>query len=108
MERMPLENRYVNPYTDFGFKKLFEAAEIAKFTKAEYDEYEKSLKIYRDWKNTIDTAVMKAEKRGEERGEKRGEEKATYNIASKLKASGVSLDMIVDATGLLPDEIRGL
>lgn len=100
MERMPLENRYVNPYTDFGFKKLFEAAEIAKFTKAEYDEYEENLKIYRDWKNTIDTAVMKAEKRGEER--------ATYDIARKLKASGVSLNMIVDATGLSPDEIRGL
>ena len=37
------------------FTKLFEAAEIAKFTKTEYDSYEESLKIYRDWKNTIDT-----------------------------------------------------
>ncbi|WP_143269942.1 Rpn family recombination-promoting nuclease/putative transposase, partial [Bacteroides sp. An269] len=40
------------------FTKLFEAAEIAKFTKTEYDSYEESLKIYRDWKNTIDTAKI--------------------------------------------------
>ena len=39
------------------FTKLFEAAEIAKFTKAEYDNYEESLKVYRDWKNTINTAT---------------------------------------------------
>ena len=32
------------------FNKLFEAAEIAKFTKTEYDSYEESLKTYRDWK----------------------------------------------------------
>ena len=45
------------------FTKLFKAAEIAKFTKEEYDAYEESLKVYRDWKNTIDTAVMKAVKK---------------------------------------------
>ena len=32
------------------FTRLFEAAEIAKFTKEEYDSYEDSLKVYRDWK----------------------------------------------------------
>ena len=42
------------------FTKLFEAAEIAKFTKAEYDSYEESLKVYRDWINTIETAKIKS------------------------------------------------
>lgn len=32
------------------FTKLFEAAEIAKFTKEQYEAYEDSLKVYRDWK----------------------------------------------------------
>ncbi|MDZ7878782.1 MAG: Rpn family recombination-promoting nuclease/putative transposase [Saprospiraceae bacterium] len=38
------------------FDKLFEAAEIARFTKEELDQYEDSLKYYRDLKNVIDTS----------------------------------------------------
>ena len=39
------------------FTKLFEEAEIAKFTPTELKEYEDSLKAYRDVKNSIDTVV---------------------------------------------------
>jgi len=38
------------------FNKLFETAEIAKFTKDEHNEYESSLKYYRDLRNSLDTA----------------------------------------------------
>ena len=38
------------------FKKVFEVAEIARFTKEEREEYEESLKAYRDVKNVVDTA----------------------------------------------------
>jgi hypothetical protein len=38
------------------FKRLFEAAEIARFTSEEKGLYEASLKSYRDLKNVIDTA----------------------------------------------------
>ena len=41
------------------FTKLFEEAEIAKFTPTELKEYEDSLKAYRDVKNSIDTALEK-------------------------------------------------
>lgn len=47
------------------FTKLFEAAEIAKFTKEQYEAYEDSLKAYRDWKNTIETAKNKSYAEGE-------------------------------------------
>lgn len=57
------------------FNKLFEAAEIAKFTKRQYDEYEDSLKVYRDWKNTITTAEIRAMERGMEKGLQQGIEK---------------------------------
>jgi hypothetical protein len=55
---------------------LFEAAEIAKFSPEEKEQYEESLKSYRDLKNVIDTAfdegaikeksanILKALKRG--------------------------------------------
>ena len=56
------------------FTRLFEAAEIAKFTKVEYEAYEDSLKAYRDWKNMIDTAMMIAKKEGHEEGRQEGRE----------------------------------
>ncbi len=55
-----LQDKYINPFTDFGFKKLFgsepnkdffEAAEIAKFMPDKKVKYEESLKYYRDLKN---------------------------------------------------------
>ena len=51
-----LKEKYINPLTDFGFKKLFESAEIAKFSKEEKEAYEESLKYYRDIKNIVDTS----------------------------------------------------
>ena len=38
------------------FEKLFEVAEIAKFSSEEAEAYEESLKSYRDLKNSLDTA----------------------------------------------------
>jgi len=38
------------------FERVFEVAEIAKFTREEYRSYEDSLKYYRDLKNSLDTA----------------------------------------------------
>ena len=43
-----MQDKYVNPFTDFGFKKLFGAAQIACFNPAERQAYEDSLKYYRD------------------------------------------------------------
>ena len=47
-------------FKDRVFTKLFDAAEIAKFDKAEYEAYEESLKALRDWKNVLETAEKKA------------------------------------------------
>jgi predicted transposase/invertase (TIGR01784 family) len=43
------------------FQRLFETAEIAKFTPEEKEQYEDSLKIYRDLKNVIDTSYSDGE-----------------------------------------------
>ncbi|MEM6845109.1 MAG: Rpn family recombination-promoting nuclease/putative transposase [Bacteroidota bacterium] len=76
------------------FKKLFEVAEIAKFSKAEADAYEESLKSYRDLKNTLDTAR-------EEAIDKRNVE----IVQNSLKA-GLSIDIIASITGLNSEEIE--
>ena len=72
------------------FVKLFETAEIARFTKEQYEEYEDSLKVYRDWKNTLDTAMKKAEKIGMEKGR--------FETAINLKKMGVADDIISKAS----------
>ena len=106
------------------FTKLFEAAEIAKFTKAEYDSYEESLKVYRDWINTIETAKIKSkeegreeglkegEKIGIEKGEKigieKGEKKKAMDMARLMKADNEPIDKIIRYTNLSEEEINSL
>ncbi len=79
-----------------AFTKLFEAAEIAKFTKTEYDNYEESLKVYRDWKNMIVTE--KKISREEERKE----------IAKEMKADNEPIAKIMKYTKLSEEEINQL
>ncbi|MEK7253927.1 MAG: Rpn family recombination-promoting nuclease/putative transposase [Bacteroidota bacterium] len=98
------------------FKRLFEAAEIAKFSPKEREQYEDSLKYYRDLKNVIDTAEMEGEMRGELRGELRGKTEGKIEgkiegkteIARNMKAEGEPLDKISKYTGLSKDEIEKL
>ena len=98
------------------FTKLFEAAEVAKFTKAEYDSYEESLKVYRDWINTINTAEQKGEKIGIEKGEKigiekgrkEGEKKKAMEMARLMKADNEPIDKIIRYTNLSEEEINSL
>ena len=90
------------------FTKLFEAAEVAKFTKAEYDSYEESLKVYRDWINTINTAEQKGEKIGIEKGRKEGEKKKAMEMARLMKADNEPIDKIIRYTNLSEEEINSL
>ena len=61
-----VEERYISLLTDFD--RLFEEAEIAKFTPQEMREYEASKKAYRDIKNSIDTAKQEGLAEGLEIG----------------------------------------
>ena len=94
------------------FTRLFEAAEIAKFTKVEYDAYEESLKVYRDWQNTIATEKKISWKEGHEEGieegiEKGREEKAII-MARRMKAKNYPIDEIIELTDLTEEEINQL
>ena len=94
------------------FAHLFEAAEIAKFSRVERYEYEESLKAYRDWFSVMTTAELRGEERGKEKGLKEGLEKGRLEErlrnARGLKARGVDADIIAQVTGLSVDDILGL
>ena len=98
------------------FTKLFEAAEIAKFTKTEYDNYEESLKVYRDWKNMIVTEKKISWEEGHEIGKEEGREEGieegkkqnAIEMAKILKEEGVAINIIVKSSGLTEEEINAL
>ena len=86
--------RYINPYTDFGFKKLFDQAEIAKYNPAERREYEASVKDYWDYYSTMKTAADNAA------------DKRAKSIAQKMKTKGFALEDIAEVTGLSLDVLK--
>ena len=113
-----VEERYISLLTDFGFDRLFEEAEIAKFTPQEMREYETSKMAYRDIKNSVDTAkregIAEGMKQGMEKGMKQGIEKGraegmsqrSLEIARKMRANGMDEASIMDMTGLTAEEIK--
>ena len=110
------------------FTRLFEQAEISKFNKQELKLYEDSVNAYRDIVNAIRTAEKKkfAEGRAEGmaegmekgmaegiekgmvKGKAEGEKEAKEKIAANLLSLGVSVETIVQASGLSEEEIENL
>ena len=145
-----VEERYISLLTDFGFKRifgsaelcdkvfdrLFEEAEIAKFSPLEMREYEASKKAYRDIKNSVDTAkregiaegmekgmkqgmekgmkqgMEKGMKQGMEKGMKQGMEKGleqrSLEIAKKMLAKGMDAASVMEITGLSAEQMQQL
>ena len=90
------------------FTKLFEEAEIAKFTPTELKEYEDSLKAYRDVKNSIDTALEKGREEGMAEGMAKGMEKEKLSTARRLLSMGLSEEQVSTATELPLEVIQKL
>ncbi len=82
------------------FRKLFAAAEIAKFTPEEARAYEDSLKVYRDLKNSIDTA--------REEGREEGREETLAQTALNMLADDLSIETVARYTGLSTEQIKAL
>ena len=87
-------------FSDEIFTKAFEKAELAKFGQEELDSYEYSLKVFRDNKAVYDYAVDTAFDEGVNSG--------ILKVARALKQSGVSVEIIMNTTGLSASEINEL
>ena len=77
---------------DRVFQKLFDQAEIAKYSEAERRQYEASQKEYWDYTSTLETASDNRAKQ----------------IARGMKADGMAAELISKYTGLTADEIAAL
>ena len=83
------KEKYINPYTDFGFKELFEQAEIARYSDDERWQYEESKKVFWDNYSVMETALDNNRK----------------EIARRMKTDGMSVELIAKYTGLTAEEI---
>ena len=90
------------------FKRLFEAAEIAKFDRHELYEYEESLKNFRDMYSVITTAEKKGRAEGLMEGIMQGANQKAVEIARNLKSAGLRDNEISRLTGLDEDAIARL
>ena len=111
-------NKRPKALRDQVFDRLFEEAEIARFTPRELREYEDSRKAYRDLKNSLDTALRQGRAEGHAKGleeglvkghakgleEGRAEEK--MEMAKNLKSLGVDVKTIMKASGLTEEQIE--
>ena len=94
------------------FTRLFEQAEIARYTPEERQDYEDSLKVYRDMKNVLDTAELKGLKKGLKKGLEKGIEQGASDERKKnakaMKALGLPLETIAKVTGMSIEDIAKL
>ena len=99
-----VEERYID--------RLFEEAEIAKFTPQEMREYETSKMAYRDIKNSVDTAkregIAEGMEIGLEKGRAEGKHEANTETAQRLLAMGLPAEQVAKATQLPLEIIKNL
>ena len=82
------------------FTRLFEQAEIARFTSDESRIYEESLKQYRDMHNVVNSA--------ERRGRSEGIKSEKIDTAHRLCSMGLTTEQIAQGTGLTIDEVKSI
>ena len=90
------------------FKRLFETAEIARFSESEMRDYEESLKNLRDLGNVLNTAKEEGRKEGRKEGIEEGEKRKSMEMALRMREDGMPLEVIAKYTGLSVEEIQNL
>jgi predicted transposase/invertase (TIGR01784 family) len=82
------------------FERLFEAAAIARLDPAEFGAYEASVKALVELRNAMDTA--------KDEGREAGKLEKAREVAARLKAKGIPIDVIAESTGISREEIEKL
>ncbi len=82
-----IRERYIDPYTDFGFKKLF-GTELNKDLLISF--HAESVKDYWDYYSTMKTAHKKGKAEGLAEGEAKGRAEEKMENARRMKTKGLA------------------
>ena len=77
------------------FERLFETAEISKFSPEEKEEYEESLKSYRDLKNVIDTSYDDGKKDEKKEGIIKALKQGKLTIEDIVEVFSTTIDFVM-------------
>jgi predicted transposase/invertase (TIGR01784 family) len=97
-----------NIIADEVFQRAFDKAELAKLDPKEMEEYERSLKVFRDLNGAFTTAHDDGKVEGIIEGKIEGKAEGKIEIASFMKAENESIEKIIKYTWLTKEEIEKL
>ena len=104
LKHLPTLQKRPRKLQDKVFTKLFETAQIAKFNQAELEEYEESLKVYRDIHAVVETAFDE----GKAEGKVEGQRSKVLEVAKNAINQGLDNEIIAKLTNLSIQEIEKL
>jgi predicted transposase/invertase (TIGR01784 family) len=93
---------------DEFFIPAFEKAELSRLNQADLDRYEMNLKVYRDLKNTVDTAFDDGKIEGIIQGKIEGKIEGMIEAARNGKKLGLDMETLIKLTGLSKERIEQL
>lgn len=97
---------------DEGLKEAYILSDKHGWSKDELESYDYFLMREQDERGRVELAVNKAVKKAVKQAEEKAQEKAekrkTLEIAKNLKLAGIDKKIIVNVTGLIPEEIEKL
>lgn len=100
------------PFDRPVFGQLADAVSYAKMTPDDRREYDRNLKAYRDYVNTIDFAYAEGEQKGEqkglEKGRQEGRQEGMRELISGMLRNGVTIDAISGLIGMTTDKINAI
>ena len=90
------------------FDRLFSTAEICNLSKMEFKDYSRSLKDYRDWKNSLDYAIEQKSKKILKKTMAKGIAKGMEKGMAKGMAKGIKENQIESAKKMLDKNFEAL
>ena len=90
------------------FQKLFEQAEIARYSESERRQYEESKKVFWDNYSVMKTARDKGVREGLAKGRAEGVLKEKTETVRRLQTMGLTIEQIAQGVGISVDEVKKL
>lgn len=94
------------PFVEKIFKRVEQVARVENLSQEERRQYDRDLKFYRDYHNTLDYAKTEGRTQGLAEGRAEGKTETQMSIARKMHDLGLNLSTISESTGLSLDKLK--
>lgn len=99
-----MERMKTIPFKNDTFRRLEERARVSNLSTKEYSEYEQSLKLIRDYNNTLTSHFEIGHEEGRIQGRAEGSAEERMAIAKEMLNKGLDKEMIISLTGISDED----